>query len=62
MTKDYLTEHNIAYTEYDVAADTAKRAEMIEKSEQMGVPVTVIDDTVIVGFDKDEIAKLLEIA
>ena len=61
MTKDYLKEHNIAFTEYDVAADAAKRAEMIEKSEQMGVPVTIIDDTVIVGFDRDEIAKLLGI-
>jgi glutaredoxin len=62
MTKDYLKEHNVAFTEYDVAADATKRAEMIEKSEQMGVPVTIIDDTVVVGFDRDEIAKLLGIA
>lgn len=61
MTKDFLNEHNVAFTEYDVAADTAKRAEMIEKSEQMGVPVTVIENNVIIGFDRDTIAELLGI-
>lgn len=62
MTKDFLTENSIPFVEYNVAEDAQKRAEMIEKSEQMGVPVTIIDDTVIVGFDRDEIAKLLDIA
>lgn len=61
MTKEFLSEHKIAYTEFDVAADAAKRAEMIEMSEQMGVPVTVIDNNVVVGFDRDEIARLLDI-
>ncbi len=62
MTKDFFAEHNIQYTEHNVAADAAKRAEMIERSEQMGVPVTVIDDSVIIGFDKDALTELLEIA
>lgn len=62
MTKEYLTDHGVAFTEIDVAADAAKRAEMIEISEQMGVPVTTIDDNVVVGFDKDMIASLLGIA
>ena len=61
MTKDFLKEHNVPFTEHDVAADPAKRAEMIEISEQMGVPVTVIDDSVIVGFDKGMISELLGI-
>jgi glutaredoxin-like YruB-family protein len=62
MTKEYLTEHGIAFTEHDVAADAAKREEMIEISEQMGVPVTTIGDNVVIGFDKDMIASLLGIA
>ena len=61
MEKDFLKEHNVAFTEYDVASDATKRAEMIEKSEQMGVPVTVIENNVIVGFDRDTIAELLGI-
>jgi len=62
MTKEYLTEHGIAFTEFDVAADASKREEMIELSDQMGVPVTVIGESVVIGFDKDMISSLLGIA
>jgi glutaredoxin len=61
MTKDFLTSHNIPYTEHDVAADAAKREEMIEISEQMGVPVTVVEDSVVIGFDKETLMELLDI-
>ena len=59
MAKDYFKENNIAYTEYDVASNLEKRNEMIEKSEQRGVPVIIIDGELTVGFDKPKIAKLL---
>ena len=59
MTKEFFKENDIAYTEHDVAADPEKRAEMIERSEQMGVPVTVIDDSVVIGFDRDTLSELL---
>ncbi len=61
MTKDYLKDHNISYTEYDVAHDLAKRQEMIQKSGQMGVPVIVIGDEMIIGFDQERIASSLGI-
>ena len=32
---------------------------MVEKSGQMGVPVTDVDGTIIVGFDKEAIEKAL---
>ena len=60
--KDYFTEHKVAFTDYDVAADAAKRQEMIQKSGQMGVPVIYIGDELIVGFDQEKIAQLLHIA
>lgn len=59
MTKEFLTEHNIPYTEYNVAADMEKRQEMIEKSGQMGVPVITIGDDLIVGFDKAKLSALV---
>lgn len=59
MAKDFFKENNIAYTEYDVKADLEKRKEMMEKSGQMGVPVIVIDDNLVVGFDKPTIVGLL---
>ncbi|MCC7160423.1 glutaredoxin family protein [Candidatus Nomurabacteria bacterium] len=59
MAKDFFKEKNIAYTEYDVASNLEKRKEMVEKSGQMGVPVIVIGDEIIVGFNKPKIASLL---
>ncbi|HUQ30118.1 MAG TPA: glutaredoxin domain-containing protein [Candidatus Paceibacterota bacterium] len=62
MTKDFLTEKGIGYTDYDVAHDLTKRQEMIQKSGQMGVPVIFIGDEMIIGFDKEKIASTLGIA
>ncbi|MBI4088125.1 glutathione S-transferase N-terminal domain-containing protein [Candidatus Kaiserbacteria bacterium] len=60
-TKAFFGEHNVAYTEKDVASDSAAREEMIKKSEQMGVPVIDIDGAIVVGFDQPKLAELLEI-
>lgn len=62
MAKEFLTEHNIGYEEFNVAADLEKRKEMIEKSGQLGVPVIDIDGNVFVGFDKSAIAKQVGVA
>ena len=59
MAKDYFKENNIAYTEYDVAADEEKRSEMVEKTGQMGVPVIEIGEDILVGFQEDKIKELL---
>ncbi len=62
MAKEYFKENGIAYTEVDVAADPAKRKEMIDMTRQMGVPVIRIDDSLIVGFNKPKVAELLGLA
>ena len=62
MAKDFFKANNVAYTENDVASNLEKRKEMIEKSGQMGVPVILIGDDLIVGFNKPKIAQLLGIA
>jgi glutaredoxin-like YruB-family protein len=59
MTKEYLKANNVAYTDYNVAADAEKRQEMIQKSGQMGVPVIYIGEELIVGFDKPRIQAAL---
>ena len=61
MAKDYLNEKNVVYTDYNVAEDMEKRAEMVKKSGQMGVPVIQIDNELFVGFQKDKINELLGI-
>lgn len=57
--KEYFNDNNVAYTEFDVAADQDKRQEMIEMTGQMGVPVMKIGDDVIIGFDEEKVKELL---
>ena len=61
MAKDYFKEHNVQYDAFDVASDADKRKEMMDKSGQLGVPVIIIDDQVVVGFNRPKLAQLLEI-
>ena len=60
--KEFFKANNVAYTEHDVASDVEKRREMMDKSGQMGVPVIIIGDELIIGFDKPKISQLLGIA
>ncbi len=57
--KQFLTENNIPFENYDVSSDQQKAEEMIQKSGQMGVPVLDIDGQIIVGFDKERIKQAL---
>ncbi len=59
--KDFFTEHHVAFTDFNVAADLPKRQEMIEKTGQMGVPVITIGDQIVVGFDEPKLRELLTI-
>ena len=59
--KTFFKEKNIAYTEHNVAADQAKRKEMIDKSGQMGVPVIDVDGQLVIGFNQPKIKQLLGI-
>jgi len=61
MVKDYLKGKGIEFNDYNVAEDQSKAQEMVEKSGQMGVPVIEIDNNIIVGFDKPEIDRLLNL-
>ena len=48
------------FVEKDVAKDFTAAMEMIRLSGQQGVPVTVADGEVILGFDQRKFAKLAE--
>ncbi len=63
MAKEFFKEKGIEFTDHNVAADTARRQEMMDKSGQLGVPVIIIDDKdLVIGFDQAQISKLLGIA
>lgn len=62
MAKEFMTEKGIPFTNFDVSTDEVKRAEMVEMTGQMGVPVIVIDQDIMIGFDKEQLAQKLGIA
>lgn len=61
LAKEFFKENDVKYTEKDVASDETARKEMMDKTDQLGVPVIEIDGDLIVGFDRDKISKSLGI-
>ena len=61
MAKDFFKEKGVAFEDFDVASNLEKRKEMMDKSGQMGVPVILIEDQIIVGFNQPKIIELLDI-
>ena len=67
MTKEFLKEKGIEYTDFNVAEDADKRSEMIEVSGQMGVPVILIkgeegtEPEMMVGFDQAKLSAAIGI-
>lgn len=59
MVKEYLSQKGINYTEHDLSKDVSKAREMVEKTGQMGVPVVIIDENIVIGFNKARIDELL---
>lgn len=59
--KDFLKEKKISFKELDVSSNEQARNEMIKKSDQMGVPVSDINGTIIIGFDVEKINKALKL-
>lgn len=61
IAKDFFKEKNIVFEDFNVSTDLEKRKEMLERSGQMGVPVIIIDNDLVVGFNKPQIMELLGI-
>ena len=59
--KEFFKEHNIEFQDLDVFSNAKARDEMIQKTGQLGVPVTDIDGQLVVGFDRAKISQLLGI-
>ncbi len=57
--KEFLSQRGITWAEKYVDEDRAAAIEMIRRSGQQGVPVTVIGDEVVVGFDKPKLERIL---
>jgi len=59
MAKDYFKEKGVEYEEKDVSVDAEAREEMVNKTNQMGVPVIEVGDDILIGFNKPKLVELL---
>lgn len=57
--KEFLSQRGIKWTEKYVDEDRAAAIEMIRRSGQQGVPVTIIGDEVVVGFDRARLERIV---
>lgn len=60
--KKFLQEKGIEFENIDVSKDQSALKEMVQKSGQMGVPVSEINGEIVVGFDKERVSELLGIS
>lgn len=58
--KEFLKEKGIKFEDVNVFADREAAKEMVEVSGQMDIPVTIIDEEIILGYDKDKLEKALK--
>lgn len=59
--KRYFKEKNIKFTDVDVSKDQAAARDMVRRTGQTGVPVILINNRPIIGFDKAKINTMLNI-
>jgi glutaredoxin 3 len=60
MEKAWLSEKGIEFETRDVIEDDQAMKEL-EELDVYSTPVTVIDDEVVIGFDRKKLEKLLQI-
>ncbi len=57
--KEFFAFHKVRYQEKNVAADEGARYEMLQISQQMGVPVIDVEGEIVVGFNQPKLEELL---
>ena len=60
MVKDYLTDKGIHFEEIDLFEYPDKRQEMEKISKQKNIPVLLINDEVVIGWQKEKIDEILK--
>ena len=58
MAKAFLDKNNVPYASIDVGEDAEAAKKMVALSGQRGVPVIIVNDEVIVGFDSQRLNAL----
>jgi glutaredoxin 3 len=59
MVKEFLSQNGIDFREVDVSRDQLAAQEMVSRTGQRGVPVTIIDGDTVIGFDQARLESAL---
>ncbi|KPJ85037.1 MAG: glutaredoxin [Spirochaetes bacterium DG_61] len=59
--KSYLKEKGFRFRDVDISKDSRAAQDVVRKTGQTGVPVILINNRPIVGFNKPEIDRILNI-
>lgn len=59
--KQYLTQQRVRFREVDVSRDPIAARDLVRMTGQMGVPVILVGNRPIVGFDKPQLDRLLNL-
>lgn len=59
MAKEFLSSQGVAFTARNVAEDEGARAELEARTGRLAVPVILVGDEVVVGFDRGKLTRLL---
>ena len=59
--KRYLSSNNVSYSEIDVSADETAAQELVQRTGQQGVPQTEINGKFVIGYDTNELDRLLNL-
>jgi len=59
--KEFLSSQGVAFEDINVLADAQARETLVKLTGQMSIPVIVVDDQVVQGFNKPKLKSLLGI-
>ncbi len=60
MVKEFLSQRGISFQERDVSINASYAAELVRNTGQRGVPVTIIDGKMVIGYDTAQLEPLLK--
>ena len=65
QVKKFLDQADLEYEEINLGDKPEKAEQLVKKTGQMGVPVTIIkkedDEKIIIGFNQEKLSKILDI-
>jgi glutaredoxin 3 len=61
QAKRYLRERGVRFRDVDVSKDPQAARDMVRRSGQQGVPVIQVGSKVVVGFNRAEVDRLLDL-